>query len=178
MKTNSSFPRTTLKAHLAINVRNVDASVAFYRTMFGIEPMKVRPGYAKFDVENPKLNFTLNEHPFGEPGALSHLGIQVATTDDVLAIRDMWKGAGLEPVDEMNTSCCYAVQDKAWVADPDGNQWEVFTVLDDADAGNATCCATTSADGRTDRTVGAVAEAVAEPVGATAAACTPGSGCC
>lgn len=81
----------TLKAHLALNVRNVEDSIVFYRKMLGIEPSKVRTGYAKFDVQNPPLNLTLNQHPFNERGALSHLGIQVASTDDVLATRQNGK---------------------------------------------------------------------------------------
>jgi catechol 2,3-dioxygenase-like lactoylglutathione lyase family enzyme len=121
----------TLKAHLAINVRDVEASIPFYKKMFGIEPSKVRTGYAKFDVHNPPLNFTLNQAAFTDSGALSHLGIQVATTDDVIGIRDRWKNSGLSPREEMQTTCCYAVQDKAWVNDPDGNEWEVFVVLKD-----------------------------------------------
>src|SRR3954454_8710624 len=108
-----------LKAHLAINVRDVDKSIEFYKKMFGIEPSKIRTGYAKFDVQNPPLNFTLNQVPFGERGALSHLGIQVASTEDVLSIREDWTERGLLPRDEMQTDCCYALQDKAWVNDPD-----------------------------------------------------------
>jgi catechol 2,3-dioxygenase-like lactoylglutathione lyase family enzyme len=138
---------TALKAHVALNVRNVERSVEFYRRMFGIEPSKVRHGYAKFDIENPQLNFALNEVPFNEQGALSHLGIQVATTDDVIAIREKWNQAGLNPRDEMQTTCCYAFQDKAWVSDPDGNEWEVFVVLKDnlpeqAQPETKSCCAT------------------------------------
>jgi catechol 2,3-dioxygenase-like lactoylglutathione lyase family enzyme len=120
-----------LKAHLAINVKNVEQSIEFYQKLFGIQPSKIRTGYAKFDVQNPPLNFTLNQVTFGERGALSHLGIQVASTDDVLAMRTSWTEAGLLTRDEMQTSCCYAVQDKAWVRDPDGNEWEVFVVLED-----------------------------------------------
>ena len=120
-----------LKAHLAINVRSVEGSIEFYQRMFGIEPSKVRQGYAKFDVANPPLNFTLNEAPFGERGALSHMGIQVASTEDVLSMRDRWIREGLIPREEMKTDCCYALQDKAWVRDPDGNEWEVFVVLED-----------------------------------------------
>ncbi|HEY7545739.1 MAG TPA: ArsI/CadI family heavy metal resistance metalloenzyme, partial [Blastocatellia bacterium] len=101
-----------LKAHLAINVRNVEKSIDFYRRMLGIEPSKVRQGYAKFDVAVPPLNFTLNEVEFNERGALSHLGIQVATSEDVLAMRERWIKAGLIPRDEMQTECCYAIQDK------------------------------------------------------------------
>ncbi len=131
-----------LKAHLAINVRNVERSVEFYRKMFGIEPSKVRSGYAKFDVQNPPLNFTLNEVAFKDAGALSHMGIQVGSTDDVLATREMWASAGLIPRDEMQTNCCHALQDKAWVHDPDGNEWEVFVVLQDnlPERGQSSAC--------------------------------------
>lgn len=139
---------TALKAHLALNVKNVEQSIEFYKKMFGIEPLKVRTGYAKFDVQNPPLNFTLNEVPFNERGALSHLGIQVASTADVLAVRERWIQEGLATRDEMQTDCCYAIQDKTWVKDPDGNQWEVFVVLEDqlpekqnVSQKEAACCA-------------------------------------
>src|ERR671925_109572 len=92
-----------LKPHISINVRNVTESVAFYRKMFGVEPAKVRTGYAKFDVQNPPLNLALNEVPFNERGALSHLGIQVSSTEDVLAVREKWADAGLATRDEMQT---------------------------------------------------------------------------
>ena len=136
----------SLKAHLALNVRNVQNSTEFYRKMLGIEPMKVRTGYAKFDVQNPPLNLTLNEVPFSDRGALSHLGIQVASTDDVLAQRARWMEAGLITRDEMQTNCCYAVQDKTWVHDPDGNEWEVFVVLKDNLAETTVCCGTAEAE--------------------------------
>jgi catechol 2,3-dioxygenase-like lactoylglutathione lyase family enzyme len=134
-----------LKAHLAINVKNLERSLGFYRKLFGVEPSKVRQGYAKFDVSNPPLNFTLNEVPFSGPGALSHLGIQVGSSEDVRAVRQRWIDAGLITRDEEKTDCCYAVQDKSWVQDPDGNEWEVFVVLEDnlpevTAAANA-CCA-------------------------------------
>ena len=128
-----------LKAHLAINVRDVERSINFYRKLFGIEPSKVRTGYAKFDVQNPPLNFTLNEGSVDSRGALSHLGIQVRSTEDVLATRERWQGAGLRTRDEMQTDCCYATQDKTWVRDPDGNEWEVFVVLQDNLAETAAC---------------------------------------
>jgi catechol 2,3-dioxygenase-like lactoylglutathione lyase family enzyme len=128
-----------LKAHLALNVHNVERSIDFYKKLLGIEPSKVRTGYAKFDVQNPPLNLTLNEHAFTERGALSHLGIQVSRTADVLAKREQWIDAGLLPRDEMQTSCCYALQDKTWVRDPDGNEWEVFVVLEDNLAETAPC---------------------------------------
>ncbi len=120
-----------LKAHLAINVSDVQQSIDFYRKLFGIEPSKVRTGYAKFDVANPLLNFTLNQVPFEGTGALSHMGIQVSSTEDVLKTRQEWVERGLITRDEMQTNCCYATQDKTWVKDPDGNEWEVFVVLKD-----------------------------------------------
>ena len=143
-----------LKPHLAINVRDVKSSIEFYKKMFGIDPSKVRTGYAKFDVQQPSLNFTLNQVPFSGQGALSHLGIQVATTDDVAAMKARWQGNGLTAVDELQTTCCYALQDKAWVKDPDGNEWEVFTVIEDnlpdravTSEGDVACCAPTDSEG-------------------------------
>jgi catechol 2,3-dioxygenase-like lactoylglutathione lyase family enzyme len=142
----------TLKAHLALNVKNVEQSIDFYKKMLGIEPCKVRTGYAKFDVQNPPLNLTLNQNSFSERGALSHMGIQVASTGDVLALREKWVEEGLVTRDEMQTSCCYAVQDKTWVQDPDGNMWEAFVVLEDnlpetkqAVSEEASCCAPSEA---------------------------------
>ena len=137
----------TLKAHLALNVKNVETSIEFYKKMLGIEPSKVRTGYAKFDINNPPLNLTLNQIAFNERGALSHMGIQVASTEDVLAMREQWHERGLLTRDEMQTNCCYATQDKTWVNDPDGNEWEVFVVLADnlpevesKETGNEACC--------------------------------------
>lgn len=124
---------TALKPHVAINVRNLEQSLTFYRNLFGVEPVRVRPDYAKFDVDHPPLNFTLNEHPYGDAGALNHLGLQVTSTEDVLAAKQRLEAAGLVTFEEMNTTCCYALQDKVWVADPDGNRWEVFVVLDQED---------------------------------------------
>jgi catechol 2,3-dioxygenase-like lactoylglutathione lyase family enzyme len=143
----TGIPARALKAHLAINVRDVERSVAFYTKMFGIEASKVRPGYAKFDVANPPLNFTLNQVRFGERGALSHLGIQVGSADDVLAVRDRWVKEGLATEDETNVNCCYAIQDKTWVHDPDGNSWEVFVVHEDNLPASPECsCATDAAN--------------------------------
>lgn len=131
-----------LKAHVALNVSDVERSLEFYKQMLGIEPSKVRTGYAKFDVAAPPLNLTLNEHPAATRGALSHMGIQVASTEDVLAMRERWRSAGLATRDEMQTNCCYAIQDKTWVSDPDGNAWEVFVVLEDNLAETTLCCVT------------------------------------
>lgn len=136
-----------LKPHVAVNVRNLESSLEFYRCLFGKEPAKVRPGYAKFDLDKPALNFTLNEG--GEvSGGINHLGIQVSSTEDVLAAKQRLQNAGLATFDEMDTTCCYAVQDKIWVTSPDGHRWEVFVVKGDAEVmretpqGANACCST------------------------------------
>jgi len=123
-----------LRPHLALTVSDVDRSIEFYRALFGIEPSKVRPGYAKFEVREPGLNFTLNEgERDGELGAFNHAGIQVASTDDVLRARARLVEAGLATFDEMDTTCCYAKQDKIWVTAPDGESWEVFVTHAESD---------------------------------------------
>ena len=171
-----------LKAHLALNVHNVEQSIEFYKKMLGIDPSKVRTGYAKFDVQNPPLNLTLNEHVFSEPGALSHLGIQVSSTDDVLAVREKWADAGLVTRDEMQTSCCYAVQDKTWVRDPDGNEWEVFVVLQDNLTETAPCeCGNKVQEGTVDAvTATSVASGCCapRPIGVTHEASITEAACC
>jgi catechol 2,3-dioxygenase-like lactoylglutathione lyase family enzyme len=163
-----------LKAHLAINVKDVEESIGFYKKLFGVEPSKVRAGYAKFNVENPPLNFTLNQARFNERGALSHLGIQVGSTEDVLATRERWVEAGLVARDQMQTDCCYALQDKAWVRDPDGNEWEVFVVLEDnlAETTSAAGCCATDAGGQ--NVCATTGEVVAEPAAADSC-CAPAS---
>jgi catechol 2,3-dioxygenase-like lactoylglutathione lyase family enzyme len=121
-----------LRPHLALTVSDVERSIPFYRALFGAEPAKVRAGYAKFEVAEPALNFTLNQGERGNGlGAFNHAGIQVESTDDVLAAKLRLTKVGLAAFDEMNTTCCYARQDKIWVKDPDGTPWEVFAVLED-----------------------------------------------
>jgi catechol 2,3-dioxygenase-like lactoylglutathione lyase family enzyme len=154
----------TLKAHVALNVRDVESSIVFYKAMLGLEPCKVRAGYAKFDVQEPPLNLTLNERAevARGGGALSHMGVQVSSTADVLALGERWRAAGLKTSDEMGTNCCYAVQDKTWVTDPDGNSWEAFVVLEDNLAESPVCC--------TDATTEAAQSTGAE---ASASCCVP-----
>ena len=131
-----------LRPHLALTVSDVDRAIPFYSALFGAGPAKVRPGYAKFEVAEPALNFTLNEGERGEAlGALNHAGIQVASTDDVLAARRRLEDGGLLTLAEMDTTCCYARQDKIWVSDPDGTPWEVFATKADAEEQGACCVA-------------------------------------
>jgi catechol 2,3-dioxygenase-like lactoylglutathione lyase family enzyme len=117
-----------LKVHVALNTDKFSESVSFYSSFFGKEPVKLKPGYAKFDIDSPGLNLTLNEGTVDFKGALNHLGIQVASTDDVVAAAARLKSAGLLTREELNTDCCYALQDKIWVKDPNGYEWEFFTV--------------------------------------------------
>jgi catechol 2,3-dioxygenase-like lactoylglutathione lyase family enzyme len=180
---NEQKPIQALKAHLALNVKDVEASTGFYRKLLGIEPSKVRTGYAKFDVQNPPLNLTLNQHAFSERGALSHLGIQVVSTDDVLATRQRWIEVGLLTRDEMQTSCCYALQDKTWVRDPDGNEWEVFVVLEDNLAETAPCACGTKLEDNASNTAALEVETAAAccaptPIGITNASAVSEAGCC
>ena len=116
-----------LRPHLALTVSSVEGSAPFYEALFGVAPSKVKPGYVKFEVPEPALNFTLNEgERRSDLGALNHAGIQVASTDDVLAAKLRLQKAGLATFDAMDTTCCYARQDKIWVHDPEGTPWEVF----------------------------------------------------
>ncbi len=132
-----------LKAHVSLNVKDLEKSVEFYRRLFEIEPVKIKTDYAKFDLQKPPLNFVLNQSSPQKSGSLSHLGIQVASTEEVLAIKSRWERSGLAARDEMQTNCCYALQDKTWVRDPDGNEWEVFVVSENGAGTNtqaSECC--------------------------------------
>jgi catechol 2,3-dioxygenase-like lactoylglutathione lyase family enzyme len=128
-----------MRVHIALNVRNLEKAVAFYERLFGRAPAKVRPGYAKFDLAEPPVNFTLNES--ATPTAVNHLGIEVRDSAAVDAAVARLGAAGLETRVEKGVACCYAVQDKVWVRDPDGHAWEVFTVLADSPVRDrAGCC--------------------------------------
>ncbi len=119
----------SFKTHIALKVSDMERSVAFYQALFEALPTRHKVGYAKFDIENPSLNLTLNAA--GTPlqtGGLSHFGIQVDSTASVMSAIARLKAAGLNPSEEFNTNCCYALQDKAWVSDPDGNHWEIFVI--------------------------------------------------
>jgi catechol 2,3-dioxygenase-like lactoylglutathione lyase family enzyme len=121
-----------MKPHLAITVSDVDRSTPFYRALLDAEPAKQRPGYVKFEPDDPALVLALIQGERDEGlGAFNHGGIKVSSTDEVLATKLRLKQAGLATFDEMDTECCYARQDKIWVTDPDGTPWEVFTVLED-----------------------------------------------
>ena len=120
------------RVQLALNVDDIDAAVAFYSHLFDTAPAKRRPGYANFAVAEPPLKLVLIENP-GQGGTLNHLGVEVADTATVDATQTRLAAAGLASVDERDVTCCYAKQDKFWVeGSPDGERWEVYTVLADS----------------------------------------------
>ena len=141
----SPFPRM----HVSLYVTDINATVAFYTALFGQGPSKVRPAYAKFTLERPSLIISFVENPELVRPHFGHLGFQVETPAQLDGLRAQAEAKGLLPRDEKGTVCCYAEQDKFWVADPDGVQWEVYYFKADAefnhppaqDAGAAACCA-------------------------------------
>ncbi|MCU1353650.1 MAG: putative cadmium-inducible protein [Acidimicrobiales bacterium] len=143
------------RVQLALNVADLDAAVAFYSTLFATEPAKRRPGYANFAIADPPLKLVLVEG-VGEPGSLNHLGVEVADTETVAAANARLTGEGMALAVEDEVTCCFAVQDKVWVDAPDGEPWEIYTVLADVEEiaeelrpmavdGDASCCATAPA---------------------------------
>jgi len=136
------------RVQLAINVSDIDEAIVFYTKLFATEPAKVKPGYANFVIAEPPLKLVLIEG-HGEPGTLNHLGVEVASTDEVGAAQARLAATGLATAPEDEVTCCFAVQDKVWVDGPDHEPWEIYTVLADADtdtitgtiAGDAMCCA-------------------------------------
>ncbi|HVB05130.1 MAG TPA: ArsI/CadI family heavy metal resistance metalloenzyme [Acidimicrobiales bacterium] len=139
------------RVQLALNVSDLGAAITFYSTLFSAEPAKVMPGYANFAIDDPPLKLVLIESESareGIRGALNHLGVEVASTDEVVSATERLLAGGLGTRSEAGTTCCYAVQDKVWVEDPDGAPWEIYTVLADAPAetgvnGDGLCCSGT-----------------------------------
>jgi len=124
------------RVQLALNVSNIDEAVSFYTKLFGTEPAKRRPGYANFAISNPPLKLVLiesaQERGEGTAHALNHLGVEVETQEEVVEATERLSASGLATTTEESTTCCYAVQDKVWVNDPNGAPWEVYVVLADA----------------------------------------------
>jgi catechol 2,3-dioxygenase-like lactoylglutathione lyase family enzyme len=152
------------RVQLALNVNDIDEAVAFYTKLFGTEPAKRRPGYANFAVAEPPLKLVLLENP-GQGGSLNHLGVEVPSIDTVDAEQTRLAEAGLASVDERDTVCCYAKQDKFWVqGSPNGESWEIYTVLEDSatfygEQDGPACCG------------GDAAEPASDPAPATAPCC-------
>jgi hypothetical protein len=137
------------RMHLALNASKIDKSIEFYEALFNVKPSKVKPGYAKFEVENPPINLTLNEASQVSGNQINHMGIEIKTSVGIKNQTERFKTLGLETRTEENTTCCFAIQDKVWVNDPDGNSWETFVVFEDSDLRNdqnidPTCCVPSS----------------------------------
>jgi catechol 2,3-dioxygenase-like lactoylglutathione lyase family enzyme len=142
---------TMSRVQLALNVSDLGQAVEFYSKLFATEPAKLRPGYANFAIAAPPLKLVLLEG-HGDGGTLNHLGVEVASTDDVSAAHSRLEAAGLATATEGEVACCHAVQDKVWVDGPDREPWEIYTVLHDvemapgelrtvAPGDDPTCCA-------------------------------------
>jgi len=160
------------RVQLALNVSDIDAAVDFYTRLFGTGPAKRRPGYANFAIAEPPLKLVLIEggagRGHGVTGALNHLGVEVQTPEEVQAATHRLAAEGLAPTVQESTTCCYALQDKAWVDDPDGAPWEVYTVLADAPLETDLGCSTEGC---------APVEEEAVAVGGTSGGLSPSS-CC
>jgi catechol 2,3-dioxygenase-like lactoylglutathione lyase family enzyme len=130
------------RIQLALNVDNLADGVAFYSKLFNAQPAKLKEGYANFAIAEPPLKLVLIENP-GHGGTINHLGVEVESSDEVHAEIDRLAGEGLVTDEEMGTTCCFAKQDKVWVAGPSGEKWEVYTVLADSESfgeATASCC--------------------------------------
>lgn len=134
------------RVQLALNVDNLDEAITFYTKLFGVEPAKTKPGYANFVVAEPPLKLVLLENA-GHGGTLNHLGVEVASTDTVHTESRRLAEVGLLTDEEVDTTCCYATQDKVWVSGPGGERWEIYTVKADSETfgptgqSEPTCCA-------------------------------------
>ncbi|MCT1577700.1 glyoxalase/bleomycin resistance/dioxygenase family protein [Oceanobacillus kimchii] len=127
--------------HVGVNVTNLNESVEFYSKVFGVSPVKSKFNYAKFLLDQPGLNFTLNVKDDVGGNQINHFGFQVETAEEILLHKKRLEKEGFFARKEMNTTCCYAVQDKFWVTDPDGNEWEFFYTKADSEIERNTCCA-------------------------------------
>ncbi|MBA3744555.1 ArsI/CadI family heavy metal resistance metalloenzyme [Sporichthya sp.] len=139
------------RIQLALRVADLEGSIAFYTKLFGTEPAKRRPGYANFAVVEPPLKLVLIEGEPDQATVMDHLGIEVETSEAVAAATSRLSGQGLPTLEEADTACCYALQDKVWVHGPGGEPWEVYTVKGDAPAlaksEDSGCCVPESAHG-------------------------------
>jgi catechol 2,3-dioxygenase-like lactoylglutathione lyase family enzyme len=129
------------RVQLALNVSDIDEAVSYYSKLFGVEPAKRQPGYANFAVAEPPLKLVLFES--GQAGGtLNHLGVEVESTDKVAETQRRLADEGLATTGEDQVDCCYALQDKVWATGPDGERWEIYTVLADTSSPQPSVCCT------------------------------------
>ena len=133
------------KLHVSLDVDNLEESVRFYSSLFNTTPTKLKPGYAKFDLETPAVNLTMQQASHCCLQGLSHMGIRVGASADVLEWKERLLREGIKVEDEMQTVCCYALQDKIWVTDPTGFRWEIYAIKEDVETPDSqtprnSCC--------------------------------------
>lgn len=114
--------------HVHIAVDNLEANIRFYSSVFGVPPTVSKPDYAKWMLDDPRINFALSQR--GLPPGLDHLGVQVESDEELAALREQVGKADIAALDQENATCCYARSDKYWVTDPQGIAWETFRTLD------------------------------------------------
>lgn len=184
--TAPSAPAFSFRPHVGLVTRDLEAAIRFYEVLLGAAPVKRRPGYAKFLGDDPPLNLSLREAPPTRPAGDEHFGLQVPDENAVAAAALRLRAAGLPVREEARTSCCYALQRKVWVVDPDGRPWEVFAVLGDSDVLVSEGCCDTGTGSARAGTEPAAASAAAStapccgeaPAASDAAAAAPAGGCC
>ena len=172
MNDQTQFPRM----HVSLYVSDLTATVNFYTTFFGQPASKIKPGYAKYELATPGLIISFIENPDRVRQNFGHLGIQVGSKEEMEQRLNVAKNQGIVSLEEIGTSCCYAIQDKFWVDDPDGVQWEVYYFHEDAEFNdpkfseedNEACCMPLT---REEKPKVRLSEL-------TASNCEPGSGCC
>ncbi|MFM7188057.1 MAG: ArsI/CadI family heavy metal resistance metalloenzyme [Armatimonadota bacterium] len=170
-----------MKPHISLNVQDIEAGTRFYTAFFGQEPHKVRPGYANFDVASPPIKLALNQaKELLAHGTLNHLGILVESHEDVISARQRLAAAGLMTIDEDDTLCCHARQDKVWAFDPDGHAREIYAITDDMSDDELAAHANEARLGPDGAICGAPTPPL-RPRGLSlnmAGGCAPQSGCC
>lgn len=144
MSNTSETFRNDTRIHIGLRTSDLDGAIRFYTLLLGSDPVKTRPDYAKWSSDDPSVNLSvsLGSEANGQAGA--HYGVQAKSTEAVQAAKARFEAAGVSFHSEDQTVCCYALQDKFWVADPDGNAWEVYVVLEDSEmfrSDDSECCA-------------------------------------
>ncbi|MFT4833748.1 MAG: catechol 2,3-dioxygenase-like lactoylglutathione lyase family enzyme [Marinoscillum sp.] len=137
--------KNQIKFHIGLNVSNIQKAIKFYETLFESKPVKVKPDYAKFELDEPGLVISFIEVPSKTAPSFGHLGLRVNGSEELKERKSKIEGNLEIALEEENSDCCYALQDKFWVSDPDGYEWEVYYVKDDVDKNEkrvqlATCC--------------------------------------
>lgn len=180
MTAKQSYP----KMHVSLYVTNISDTIKFYTDFFGKEANKVKSGYAKYVLEKPALIISFIENADKVQASFGHLGFQVETKALMEKHLEAMKAKGVIVREEIGTACCYAVQDKFWVSDPDGYQWEVYYFHEDVEfndphhrmEGEAEACCSPSM--AVDEEANAKPKVRVSLSGQPVSACEPGSGCC